>query len=215
MICAVPGIGRFEIDPPRLRLELAPQANEAALQTYLEGPIQAVWLHAKGALVLHGSGIAGSRGVVGFLGDSGAGKSTVAEAALRQGGSLWTDDLFAVIEGPRVLPGAPRIRLGRGRTKRAFPVSRTARAPRKIHRLLILERHPRQDWIVTPIEGADRVPAILRYVYTAPLDPRPSAAWHLRVLELAAAVPVARLTVPDRLDRLRRCWPDIWKAVLR
>ena len=54
----------------------------------------AIFLHLSRRLVLHGSGVACGSGLVAFVGDKGAGKSTTAAAAVSRGWPLVSDDLL-------------------------------------------------------------------------------------------------------------------------
>jgi hypothetical protein len=60
------------------------------------GPIMATIMHLRGNLVLHGSALEVGDGAVMFLGDKGAGKSTMAGAMTRAGHMLISDDVLAV-----------------------------------------------------------------------------------------------------------------------
>jgi hypothetical protein len=68
----------------------------------------------RGLLVLHASGVAFPDCAAIFLGETGAGKSTLAAAFYSRGRSIVADDLIAVRNCgpiPQVLPGFPRLRL--------------------------------------------------------------------------------------------------------
>lgn len=71
-------------------------------------------LHQRGYLVLHASAVVVDGHAVGFLGDSGQGKSTVAAACDAAGYPVVTDDVLAVDpEAGTVRPGVPAVKLAR------------------------------------------------------------------------------------------------------
>jgi hypothetical protein len=74
----------------------------------------AVLLRQRGFAVLHASAIAINGGAIAFLGKSGWGKSTLAEAFYARGYGVVTDDVMAIhLDGvhPHVSPGSPSIKL--------------------------------------------------------------------------------------------------------
>ncbi len=99
-------------------IEITPalHADEELLRLPLLGPVMGLLLHLRGMLVLHASAVAvEGRGVV-FLGDKGAGKSTLAAALLNAGHQLLADDVLAVelVETERravLVPAFPQLRL--------------------------------------------------------------------------------------------------------
>lgn len=107
--------GRFLIrDECEIVAQVTPEINELSLRTHLLGPILAALLRLRRLLVLHASGIALDGGAVLFLGDSGWGKSTLAQAFCADGNALIADDLNAIqVEAERltVLPGYPQLKL--------------------------------------------------------------------------------------------------------
>lgn len=85
-----------------------------ALLTYLLSEALSFALLKKGFDPLHGTAVMVDGGVVGFLGDSGYGKSSLAAAFLQAGYRIVTDDLLVVAEqqgGLWVYPGIPRLKL--------------------------------------------------------------------------------------------------------
>lgn len=91
-----------------------PGVDGALLRTIVLGPIWAVLLRQRGLAVFHASGIIVNNGGVAFLGGSGWGKSTLAEAFYARGYGIVTDDVMAVrIEEspPQVFPAYPSVKL--------------------------------------------------------------------------------------------------------
>ncbi|MEQ8821050.1 MAG: hypothetical protein RLY93_12475 [Sumerlaeia bacterium] len=89
-------------------------SGETALgvvRAFLLGAAMGIALWQRGFLVLHGSALATPEGARVFLGGRGAGKSTLAAAAVADGrATLLSDDIVAIQQGPAgpcVLPGFP------------------------------------------------------------------------------------------------------------
>lgn len=90
-------VGKFLIaGDGRVTCELFPDFPEHLAGFALLGPVMATMMHLRGNLVLHGSALEVERGAVVFLGDKGAGKSTMAAAMTVAGHALITDDVIAV-----------------------------------------------------------------------------------------------------------------------
>lgn len=83
--------------------------------TYLLGPVIGLLLRLRGVVCLHGSAVAiGGDRAVAFVGEAGAGKSTIAAAFALRGARVLTDDIAALSRrGDRweVEPGVPSVRL--------------------------------------------------------------------------------------------------------
>ncbi|WP_296219234.1 hypothetical protein [uncultured Sphingomonas sp.] len=90
-------VGKFLISGDRrVTCELFPEFPENLAGFALLGPVMATIMHLRGNLVLHGSALEVGDGAVVFLGDKGAGKSTMAGAMTTAGHALITDDVIAV-----------------------------------------------------------------------------------------------------------------------
>lgn len=88
--------------------------DDIAVRRLLENDMMALILHQRGLLVLHASGVAVDGKAVVFLGQRGAGKSTMAAAFHREGYDVFEDDTLCVrVESgvPMVVPGVPQLRL--------------------------------------------------------------------------------------------------------
>jgi len=68
-------------------------------------------LTLQGQIALHANGVSFRGGALGFVGDSGQGKSTLTAHALLQGAHLLTDDVFVVDDQAMAQPGYPRLKL--------------------------------------------------------------------------------------------------------
>lgn len=110
------GAGAFRIRTGNeIVADPAPGLDPDSLRLTLLGPAIGALLHQRGFLVLHASAVVVEGGIVAFLGESGAGKSTTAAALHAQGYRLFVDDVLAVdvghTEGPTAFPGFPRLKL--------------------------------------------------------------------------------------------------------
>ncbi len=89
-------------------------ADVAAIRALVLGPAFGVLLHQRGVLALHASSVMLAGGVVGFMGGSGWGKSTLAASLQRRGHELVADDITAVDTSETAisaLPGFPQLKL--------------------------------------------------------------------------------------------------------
>jgi hypothetical protein len=111
----VEGVGTFAVlEGCKIIVDPLPGVEDALLNTFLVGPILAVLLRQRGFLVLHASSVVVNDVAIAFIGNSGAGKSTTAQAFHRQGHTVLTDDVMVVqLDGdrPMVRPGYPLIKL--------------------------------------------------------------------------------------------------------
>jgi hypothetical protein len=110
-----PGVATFLVrDGNEIMVHPARAVDASMIGTILLGPILAVLLRQRGLAVVHASGVIIKHAAVGFLGQSGWGKSTIAKAFHKRGYGVITDDLLAMSIGgscPEVLPGYPSIKL--------------------------------------------------------------------------------------------------------
>jgi hypothetical protein len=98
----------------RITVDAKPGIDPRIVRLYLLGPALAVLLHQRGFLVLHASAVNVDGGVIAFVGDKGAGKSTMAAAMHARGHELVADDIVAIdTAGPTPLayPGFPQLKL--------------------------------------------------------------------------------------------------------
>lgn len=88
---------------------------ELDIRSYLLGSIFAALCHQRGLLPIHASAVATPAGAFGFVGASGAGKSSLAAFLAGQGFPLVSDDILLVDpDAPadrRVIPVAPWLKL--------------------------------------------------------------------------------------------------------
>ncbi|MGB3787633.1 MAG: hypothetical protein WA949_06460 [Phormidesmis sp.] len=109
-------IERFMVlDGNQIILDPPPDMTEELLRPIILGPVLTLLLRQRGLLVLHASGINTPEGAIAFLGNSGWGKSTLANAFYQQGYSLLTDDVMAIElkdgSPPVAFPAYPHVKL--------------------------------------------------------------------------------------------------------
>lgn len=109
------GVGRLLVQGGKeILIDPIPGLDESMLRTYVLGPLLSVLLRQRGMLVLHASSIAINGSAVAFMGSSGWGKSTLAQAFHAQGYAILTDDVMGIemkTAHPIVWPGFPQIKL--------------------------------------------------------------------------------------------------------
>lgn len=223
-------VGAFLItDGCRIDVEPAPGVDDTLIAFPLLGPVMALLLHRRGLLVLHASAIAVAGRSAIFMGDKGAGKSTMASAMIRAGHDLLTDDVVALDlanpNQPMVVPGFPQIKLAADAAA-AISLGEAEVRP-QVHpaidkmqhrlngafsgdkvpatRIYILERGERAE--ISPLPSIAALPAIIKFSYVTRFGraalPNDFAAMHLRQCSgIANHVGVCRLEIPTGLDRI-------------
>ncbi|MBI4866025.1 MAG: hypothetical protein HY816_03650 [Candidatus Wallbacteria bacterium] len=207
-----PGHLEFVISPRRDHiLILSGEAKLAVAPVVLVGLVLGYLLHLRGVLCLHGSVLARNGRAIGILGDSGAGKSTVATALIRNGATLVSDDLLAVSAseaGVCAEYGGAAVRL------------ELATAKQLLERDATLVRMPRGNklfWEVPSPGGVvatDPTPIPLSALYVlkpcttaggATIDSPSSSAQALQMLTAAWYPPgLLRLLTRERLEQLQK-----------
>lgn len=111
----MPESGKFLIQAGNeIIIEPEPDATVPTLRSTVLGPAMAVILRQRGLLVLHASAVVIDQAAIAFMGGSGWGKSTLANAFHREGYALLTDDVLAIdaaADPPLVHPAFPQLRL--------------------------------------------------------------------------------------------------------
>jgi hypothetical protein len=111
----IEGFGKLLVQRGReIILDPHPVADESVLRPFILGAIMSILLRQRGLLVLHASSVVINDVAVAFMGESGWGKSTLAESFHAQGYSILTDDLMAIqldSQQPLVIPSFPQIKL--------------------------------------------------------------------------------------------------------
>jgi hypothetical protein len=102
----------FFIDPIHNRLIVNSEEMNGEWIGILFSKIISLLLYIKGYSQLHGSAVRYMNQTIGFIGESGSGKSTAASLCIDDGGKMITDDLIAFNpEDCLVISGFPNIRL--------------------------------------------------------------------------------------------------------
>ncbi|MEL7110634.1 MAG: hypothetical protein AAGL99_15325 [Pseudomonadota bacterium] len=112
-VLVFPEVAGFIIDGrKKIYIERKPDASSALLALPFLGPVLAVWLNVRRKFTLHGSAVLHQGRAYGFVGDKGAGKSTLASMLLKNPGvEFITDDLLVITESKYVLRGYPQMKL--------------------------------------------------------------------------------------------------------
>lgn len=109
---AIPNIVTFIARGGReIIYEPADGIDEDSIRVYLFGSGIAAIMMQRGFLVLHGNAVETAEGVLICVGNSGAGKSTIAAAMLQRGHRIVADDVCVIDGEGYVIPGLPRIKL--------------------------------------------------------------------------------------------------------
>lgn len=218
----IDGVGRFRFTAGESRVQAHPLPGTGAetVRSAFLATVLPLALQASGHHLLHASAVETGRGVVAFCGRSGVGKSTLAYGLARRGFRQWSDDSLWFEVGRREigtrlrartrrLPWRPRLRPDVARrlsTSPAAAVAETSKEPPVMAPLVAiyhLARSPGDTRARTePLRLAEAFPALLDNAYHFPGDDRSLAPIAAAYLDLATIVPVARLTLPDDLDRL-------------
>lgn len=225
----------FEIKNGRsIALDPLAPIDPDVLKGWLTGVFMSVLLRQRGYLVLHASAVVKDGQAVAFMGESGWGKSTIAEYLHQQGYDLLTDDVLVLDipkdgEGVSVLPGHRFIRLREeaGRefvgtfealprvnpytTKRVRIVEDGPDRPIPLRKLYALENVAAAAYSVEPIPAQM---ALLRLLGNArSKDLLSSPAFQASLMKQCAAlvgrVPVALLHRRRGLDT----FPELQRAV--
>jgi hypothetical protein len=201
-----------------------PDGAPDRLRVYLLASAMGALLHQRGLLPLHASVVAAGDGCVAFLGDRGAGKSTLATFLHHRGYPLVADDVCALAVddgGLRAWPGIPQVKLWEdtlahferpaederrilGRLdKYLVPVrDATITASRPLRAVFVLEEGTEHH--AEPMQGSARLQQLIHHTYRRKYLAS-EAQWvrHFQLCSaVAQAVPVYRLTRPRDLHAL-------------
>lgn len=181
---------------------------------------------ARGAMALHASAVTfGDHGTAAFLGEPGAGKSTLS-AALCPPGRYLCDDCAALDVGEAVFlhPSYAFARLNEDAAQSLGATDDIHTLPTRAHkwraaREPIHERQPlsalyvldRGEIGITPLTQRDAIVELARHLYRIDPTDRTRLLRELdRLAELTSLVPVRRLRYPHRFDAL----PDVAATIL-
>lgn len=223
-------VARLEIhNATEIRVGFRPGISEDCLGLPLLGPVLATLMHYRGRLVVHGSAIVVGRELWGFVGDRGAGKSTMAAFLIQRGFPLFNDDLISISFSPGAAPVAHPGYAATKITKEAFEYVRSLKGdiletgglPYKktrirlaqkpiseaapLSRLCLLERGEMARLKGMPEREA--LNTVFQHIYMRKYGAAPAAdgraqAWFSQSAALVKATPVNLLTVPSTLERM-------------
>jgi hypothetical protein len=223
----IAAIGRFLVRDGRdIRFAAASGATVAAIQTAVLSFVAGVILHQRSVLPLHASCVEFEGKVVAVAGLSGRGKSTLAAALIRHGGTLISDDIAVVRwlrEAPHVEPGTTGLRLWPdaadaagyageswvparpGHAKRIYLAPAGSRQPRRLDALLRLgvEDGSREPG-VRRLSGLSAILPLRSVIYRANLGTRlgRQAALFADLSRLSDHVPIFELRRPWAFSHL-------------
>ncbi|TYL36439.1 hypothetical protein CV102_22720 [Natronococcus pandeyae] len=185
-------------------------------------------LHQRGLLVLHASAVSVSDRGLAFVGNAGAGKSTIAAAFAGDGHEVLADDLLAIRltdDGPVIVPGPPVLKLkpavvsaldidlqaaapaNGSKTLYAVPAG-SPREPIPLTQVFVLTEPDHEEVTLT---GSDAFFPLLENTYTVNLlEATCTRQEHFqRCARLADSVTVSRLqreanveTIPNLVERV-------------
>ena len=167
-------------------------------------------------LVLHACAVETPAGALGFVGETGAGKSTLSAAFCRRGYALVADDALVIDEGARVAPTADALRLwpymrevaagaeelpsASGKLRARVPI---AASPSPLTRLFLLGTSTDGSSTLQPVSTADMRVALLSHLFRLDVSDHAESRWLFdAVHQLIAAVPVRRAVYPDGPEHL-------------
>lgn len=208
---------------------LRKELEQGLLQSYLLGVLLATLLRQRGYLVLHACSVAKGGRAIAFVGESGWGKSTLAEYFCQRGYTLLNDDVLALAvdtqgekKPPRVIPGYPQIRLReeagrhlrsdfetlpsvnaiadkRATTPRHFPDT-----PLPLHKIYMLNPGYRERNTTEPLDLQMRLLRLIQHTrVTNLITDAAYKARHLRQCEhLVQSVPINQLHRIRDLNRI-------------
>jgi len=172
------------------------------LQAFFFGGVLSFALLKLGIEQLHAAAIAVDGRAIGFVGDAGAGKSTVASAFVKRGYELLTDDLLVIrVKGEAIVasPGLPRLKLfaDSAETLDGAFAEKTVRNTVTGKQILSLSEHQfyQSDAPVQVLYSLNPVPAESSGVSIEPLSQ------HNAFVEICKATFNSGITKPARLGK--------------
>jgi hypothetical protein len=216
-------VGRyFVMEGKTVVIDPEPTADEDTLRLFLLGSAFGALLHQRGLVPFHCSAVEWEGKGVGFLGASGAGKSTSAAAMRQWGGRLLSDDLCVISFDagglPALVPGishsklwadsmhqlqldtgdASPVRNGLEKYRVPFRPECAGGEPVPLHRLYLLREDPRNTGItLEPLTGPEKVRTLLDHTYRRKMI----AATPGRANQFSACARIAHNSPMRRLTR--------------
>ena len=190
-------------DARRIYAQALTDVDDDAMLAYLLVDALSFSMVRLGCEPLHATAVLTDDGVVGFLGNSGDGKSTLAALLVRQGCALVTDDMLVLVrDGGTWLahPGPPRLKLYRDMADRILGRAQGRAA-----------MNPETTKLIVPLDGGDCTagPRTLQALYVlSGNDGEAPGPVNIRRLSPSAAFPrvLAHTAAhyPSEVSRLQR-----------
>lgn len=141
----------FTLTQAQIHCDLYRADYDFMVEIHLLGVILAFWLAWQGRICLHAAAVNIEGKSIGFIGDSGAGKSSVAASFVQAGMALVTDDILPVsvppIAQPLAFSGFPLMRLWLPQAQHFWGTERIFDA---VHRISPKVRVPINDFCAMP-----------------------------------------------------------------
>ncbi len=208
--------------------------SDDLLRSFVQGALLAAALRQRHLLVLHGSAVSDGERAIAFLGNSGWGKSTLAEYFCQHGYELITDDVMVVTPGTetepaRIPPGVKQVRLRPASAERLvedyenLPLV-TEVSPKRLRvlkgedvrsiplsKLYVLQRQTADENRITPLDPQHVPLHFVAHTHSTNwiTDPNYISEHFSQCAQLAKHTPVALLERVLSLDSL----PDIFDLV--
>ncbi len=221
----VEGLASFEVRyGSEVLVQPCPDIDDGLLRPLILGPLMSILLRQRGLLVLHASCVVLQDKAVAFMGNSGWGKSTLAELFYSRGKCLITDDVMAIeveTTPPCVVPSYPQIKLmpdaalSLGHASDRFPLLNShsiklarsvdhdfCQTPVPLHCIYVLDTGEQHQ--ITPILLQDAFQELIRHSRAVGLLNAPDfRSAHLQqCASLLTHVPLLRLRRQMSLDLL-------------
>ena len=227
--------GRSFTFDPGARTVTCPEPIDAAVRHQLLDQVLPRVLEHLGHLMIHASAVRTPHGVVMFVADTGAGKSTLVASFETAGMELLSDDCMQVIldsdatvrciptyrslrlwsdSADAIMASEPYEPMSPGSDKRRLGLARTAPAdPTVVTAICVLatDDHDRHEIALSPVTPARAVSLLLAQCFR--LDPTDAASTKRtfeRCADVVERVPVVELAYPRDYARL----PEVRDAVL-
>lgn len=206
----VDGVVALWVAPDGSSLSVLPTPTPAPatlLRDTVTGPGLVFALACQGKYCLHASAVVGAVGAVAFMGDSAAGKSTLAALLDAPRAGSWTlaaDDILpvAVDAGrPVVRPDFPQLKLTAEEQAVFTPGPPLPRPLAAVYELAATESGASEQVVSRTLPSHTAAIALLAHTVAARLFPPAIARHHLDTcISIASKVPVRQLLYPRRID---------------
>jgi energy-coupling factor transporter ATP-binding protein EcfA2 len=138
----LPHIGKYHVrNGDRITIDPKPGASHDEISLFLMGSVMGALLYQRGYLLLHGSAVEVKGKALVIIGNSAAGKSTLAAALNQAGLPLISDDLSAIAlnnsEKCIILKGIPFIKLWKDTVNILYPVASFSKVRPQINKYKI------------------------------------------------------------------------------